>query len=96
MIPVLTPEEMGDVDRSAPEPVEVLIGRAGAATARAAKRMLGGTYGRRVVIVAGKGKAEAVRRVITGDESAETCPARVLVGHPRVTLLLDDAAAALL
>ena len=55
MIPVLTPEEMGEVDRSAPEPVEVLIGRAGAATARAAKRMLGGTYGRRVVVVAGKG-----------------------------------------
>ncbi|HEX2023332.1 MAG TPA: NAD(P)H-hydrate dehydratase [Acidimicrobiales bacterium] len=68
MIPVLTPEEMGEVDRSAPEPVEVLIGRAGSATARAAGRMLGGTYGRRVVVVAGKGNngadgREAARRL---------------------------------
>ena len=39
----------------APEPVDVLIGRAGAAVARAAVAMLGGTYGRRVVVVAGKG-----------------------------------------
>ena len=31
MIPVVTPEEMGAVDAAAPEPVEVLIDRAGAA-----------------------------------------------------------------
>ena len=55
MIPVVTPEEMGAIDAAAPEPVEVLIGRAGGAVARAAVRMLGGTYGRRVVVVAGKG-----------------------------------------
>ena len=55
MIPVLTPQEMADVDRAAPEAVEALISRAGAATARTAIRMLGGTYGRRVVVVAGKG-----------------------------------------
>jgi hydroxyethylthiazole kinase-like uncharacterized protein yjeF len=55
MQPVLTPEEMAAVDAAAPEPVEVLIGRAGAATARVALQMLGGTYGRRVVVVAGKG-----------------------------------------
>ena len=55
MIPILTPEEMGEVDRAAPEPVEVLIGRAGAAVARSAVAMLGGTYGRRVVVIAGKG-----------------------------------------
>lgn len=55
MIPVVTPEEMGAIDAAAPEPVEVLIGRAGAATARAAVQMMGGTYGRRVVVVAGKG-----------------------------------------
>jgi len=46
---------MGAIDREAPEPVEVLIGRAGAAVARAAVRLLGGTYGRRVVVLAGKG-----------------------------------------
>jgi NAD(P)H-hydrate epimerase len=55
LVPIVTPEEMGAIDRDAPEPVEVLIGRAGAATARAAVRLLGGTYGRRVVVVAGKG-----------------------------------------
>ncbi len=51
----MTPEEMGAIDAAAPEPVEVLIGRAGGAVARAAVRLLGGTYGRRVVVVAGKG-----------------------------------------
>ena len=55
LVPIVTPEEMGAIDREAPEPVEVLIGRAGAAVARAAVRLLGGTYGRRVVVVAGKG-----------------------------------------
>jgi NAD(P)H-hydrate epimerase len=55
VIPVVTPEEMGAIDRAAPEPVDVLIGRAGAATARAALRLLGGTYGRRVTVLAGTG-----------------------------------------
>ncbi|MCB1013552.1 MAG: NAD(P)H-hydrate dehydratase [Acidimicrobiales bacterium] len=55
MIPVVTPEEMGAIDAAAPEPVEELIGRAGAAVAHAAIDLLGGTYGRRVVVVAGKG-----------------------------------------
>ncbi|HET6949808.1 MAG TPA: NAD(P)H-hydrate dehydratase [Acidimicrobiales bacterium] len=52
---VVTPEEMAAVDAEAPEPTEVLVGRAGAAVARHAVGMLGGTYGRRVVVVAGKG-----------------------------------------
>jgi hydroxyethylthiazole kinase-like uncharacterized protein yjeF len=55
MIPVVTPGEMNAIDRAAPEPVEVLIERAGAAVAHAAIDMLGGTYGRRVVVLAGKG-----------------------------------------
>jgi hydroxyethylthiazole kinase-like uncharacterized protein yjeF len=55
VIPVLTPEEMKAVDRAAAEPVEVLVARAGAAVARAAIAMMGGSYGRRVVVVAGKG-----------------------------------------
>jgi NAD(P)H-hydrate epimerase len=53
--PIVTPEQMGAIDAAAPEPVEVLIGRAGAAVARAALQLLGGTYGRRVVVLAGKG-----------------------------------------
>jgi hydroxyethylthiazole kinase-like uncharacterized protein yjeF len=68
MLPVLTPDEMAAVDAAAPEPVEVLIGRAGAALAREALALLGGAYGRRVVVVAGKGNngndgREAARRL---------------------------------
>jgi hydroxyethylthiazole kinase-like uncharacterized protein yjeF len=55
MIPIVTPEQMAAIDAAALEPVDVLIDRAGAAVARAARAMLGGTYGRRVVVLAGKG-----------------------------------------
>jgi NAD(P)H-hydrate epimerase len=55
VIPIVTPEEMGAIDSAAADPVDVLIGRAGAAVAQAARAMLGGTYGRRVVVIAGKG-----------------------------------------
>ncbi len=55
MIPILTTEEMAAVDAEAKEPVEVLIERAGEAVARKAITMLGGTYGKRVIVVAGKG-----------------------------------------
>ena len=55
MIPVVTPEEMKAIDAAAPEPTDVLVHRAGGAVARIAVDMLGGVYGRRVVIVAGKG-----------------------------------------
>ena len=63
MMPVLTPEEMGEVDAAAPEPVEVLIERAGAAVARTALAMMGGAYGRRCCILAGKGNNGADGRV---------------------------------
>lgn len=55
MLPVVTPEEMGAIDAAAPEPVGVLVHRAGGAVARAALDLLGGAYGRRVVVLAGKG-----------------------------------------
>ncbi len=55
MIPVVSTAEMKAVDGQAPEPVDVLIGRAGRAVAAAALRLLGGAYGRQVVVVAGKG-----------------------------------------
>lgn len=51
----MTPEEMAAIDAAAPEPTEVLIGRAAAAVAREAMVLMGGAYGRRVVVVAGKG-----------------------------------------
>lgn len=55
VIPILTPEQMGAVDAAAPEPVEELIDRAGRAVAREAIAMLGGAYGRVVVVIAGPG-----------------------------------------
>lgn len=55
MIPVVTPAQMAAIDAAAPEPVEVLIERAGAAVARAALDLMGGTYGRRAVVLAGPG-----------------------------------------
>jgi len=55
MLPVLTPEEMRAVDSAAPEPVEELIARAAGAVAGAALELLGGTYGRRVVVLVGPG-----------------------------------------
>ena len=58
MRPVLTPQEMARADAraiAAGTPETVLIERAAAAVARHALRMLAGPYGRRVVVVAGKG-----------------------------------------
>ncbi len=58
MIPVLTPQQMRDADSAALALVadqQVFIRRAGHAVARAAKSMLGGAYGRRVVVIAGPG-----------------------------------------
>lgn len=65
MQPVLTVSEMQAVDRAAQAstPVEVLIERAGQAVAGAALQMMGGTYGRRVVVLAGKGNNGADGRV---------------------------------
>jgi hydroxyethylthiazole kinase-like uncharacterized protein yjeF len=63
MKPVVTVAEMQAIDADAPEPEDVLIARAGAAVARAALGMLGRGYGRRVVVVAGKGNNGADGRI---------------------------------
>ena len=58
MIPVLTPEEMHAADArtiAAGTPEAVLMQRAGRAVAWRVRQVLGGTYGRRVVVVCGKG-----------------------------------------
>jgi len=55
VIPIVTPEEMAAVDRADPERVDVLVERAGYAVARSAIQMMGGAYGKRVVVVAGQG-----------------------------------------
>jgi len=103
VIPVVTSEEMKAVDRAATEPVETLIGRAGGAVARTAIRELrrpgrpGGTYGSRVVVVAGKGnngadgRAAAYRLVRRGIRvlvvDAGSTPGRL----PRADLVIDAA-----
>jgi len=60
---IITPTEMRAIDAAAPEPVEVLIERAGLAVARAAVELLGRRYGARVLVVAGKGLNGADGRV---------------------------------
>ncbi len=58
MEPVLTPAEMAEIDRqaiAAGTSEATLIGRAGTALAWHARRMLGGLYARRAVVVCGKG-----------------------------------------
>ena len=63
MIAVVSPEEMREIDKASVEAEEVLVARAGAAVARVALAMLGGAYGRRVVVVTGKGNNGADGRV---------------------------------
>lgn len=63
MIRVITPERMAAIDAAAPEPVDALVDRAGAAVARTALRVLGGAYGRRVIVLAGPGNNGADGRV---------------------------------
>ncbi len=99
MIPVLTPQEMAGVDRQAPEPVEVLVGRAGAAVANKAARLLSGVYGKAIVVVAGKGnngadgRAAAALLAASGArvkvfEAADLAPGQAL---PPAQLVIDAA-----
>ncbi len=55
MKPVVTVEEMRAIDAESHVPTDELIRRAGSAVARSVLRRLGGSYGRTVVVVAGKG-----------------------------------------
>jgi ADP-dependent NAD(P)H-hydrate dehydratase / NAD(P)H-hydrate epimerase len=97
VIPILTPEEMAAVDAAAPDPVEVLIERAGAAVAHHALVLLHGAYGRRVILLAGKGNngadgraaARQLRRrgVRVEEIDAEAAPSTL----PPADLVIDAA-----
>jgi ADP-dependent NAD(P)H-hydrate dehydratase / NAD(P)H-hydrate epimerase len=63
VLPVVGPEEMRALDAASNVGVDELIRRAGAAVARVAVETMGGTYGRRVVVVCGKGNNGADGRV---------------------------------
>lgn len=104
MIPILTPSEMAGVDAASPHPVEVLVERAGAAVAREAVDLLGGTYGRRVAVIAGKGNngadgRAAARRlasrgvrvtVIPAEERTPDAPGRAVAWNG-LDLVIDAA-----
>lgn len=68
MKPVLSVEEMRAVDAAAlaAVPESTLVERAGTAVATHALRLMGGAYGRRVVVVAGKGNNGADGKVAAG------------------------------
>lgn len=99
MIPIVPPDEMRGIDEVAlqSEPVETILVRVGAALARHAVDMLGGTYGRRVVAIAGPGLngadarycCEALRRrgVRTVVIPVEKVPAVL----PAADLVIDGA-----
>ncbi len=65
MRPVLTTADMRAVDAAAlvTTPLDVLVERAGTAVALAALDLMGGAYGRRVVLICGKGNNGADGRV---------------------------------
>ncbi|HWE55141.1 MAG TPA: NAD(P)H-hydrate dehydratase [Acidimicrobiales bacterium] len=99
MIPVVTPAEMAEVDRDAPEPVDILVERAGYAVAGVARGLMAGTYGRRVVVVAGRGNNGAdgcvAGRHLTrwGSRVEVLDPADLSPGHrlPAADLIIDAA-----
>lgn len=99
MKPVLTPLEMAGVDKAAPEPVQVLVDRAGQVVARRARSLMGGAYGRRVVVVAGRGNNGADGRVAADVLSGAGALCRVLeaaelgggVPLPPADLVVDAA-----
>ncbi|MCQ3809425.1 MAG: NAD(P)H-hydrate dehydratase [Acidimicrobiia bacterium] len=97
MIPIVTPTEMAAIDAAAPEPVEELIERAGAALARTTLDMLGGSYGRRVTVLAGKGnngadgRAAARRLKLRGVRVAVIDAADAPASLPAAHLAIDAA-----
>ena len=103
MKPVLTVEQMRAVDAEALAAglsEELLVERAGTAVAVGALRLMGGAYGRRVVVVAGKGNNGADGRVAADRLarrgarvtvlSAAEAPERI-PGRTRIDLVIDAA-----
>lgn len=78
VLPVTTAEEMRCVDAAAPLPHETLIARAGGAVARTALAMLGGTYGRVVLVLAGPGSNGADGRAAAAELAAAGVHVRVV------------------
>ena len=102
MLPIVTHDEMQAIDATSPLGHDELVERAGAAVARAAVRMMGGTYGRVVVILEGKGSNGADGRVagrrlravgvLVRDVDAADCPPSLDGVVPSPIDLVIDAA----
>jgi len=87
LVPIVTPAEMRSIDEEAPEPVGELIARAGSALARHAISMLGGTYGRRVVVLVGGGNngndgRDAARRLARRGVRVRIIEVGEILGRP--------------
>ncbi|MGA2838352.1 MAG: NAD(P)H-hydrate dehydratase [Acidimicrobiales bacterium] len=102
MQPVLTIAEMQAVDARALETTRIdeLVARAGTAVALAALDLMGGAYGRRVVLVCGKGNNGADGRVAARLLARRGARVRIVppdhpdaigVSGPRVDLVVDAA-----
>ncbi len=99
MQPVHTREELKEADRAAIAEVglEALVARAGAAVARAALGILGQGYGKRVVVVAGKGHNGDDGRVASamlarrGVRVVEIDPGALPEALPACDLVIDAA-----
>jgi NAD(P)H-hydrate epimerase len=99
--PVVTVAEMHEIDAEARAEVEeaVLVERAGTALATWALRLLGGSYGRRVVVIAGKGNNGAdgkvagarVRRRGAAVQVIEAGALSRIESRERVDLVIDAA-----
>jgi len=94
----VTPEEMRRFDAESPVPEATLIERAGGAVARQALAMMGGAYGRRVLVVAGRGTngldgRVAARRLEARGVSVAVREAGEVEGTrlPPVDLVIDAA-----
>ena len=102
MIPVVTVAEMRAADDEARRtvPLETLVQRAGTALCTEALRMLGGAYGRRVVVICGQGNngadgavaAERLRRRGARVEVVDATDAPDRIGPAGTVHLVIDAA----
>ena len=99
MQPVLSVEEMRAVDEAAQQhvPITELIERAGTALARVALQLLGGGYGRRVLLIAGKGHngddGRVAARLLSrrGVRVTEVSPAELASVLSAADLVIDAA-----
>ena len=97
MIPIVTPSEMKSIDASSDQPLDVLIQRAGSAVAWSARKFLNGTYGKRVVVIYGKGNNGKDGRVAAsylrkwGIKTVEYCVTETPKQLPKCDLVIDAA-----